>query len=227
MPRSCRFWPPLGLACAASVSCAMPWGSGFAAAAFAASARRRRRKFRPLQSAQARMLLHVLLLPYSPSCRLPLLGPLLLPRLALLLLLLQPSCFFSGSTVLRNTSSCFSVLVLCFSESSKQMRAANKSEKGSPLLPFALLDLPWPWQLLSLLPRWVPLRGRSTRGIPRPALASARVIWSSARRTRGAPSARPSTAAPFTGSSAAGCCSTTSAAAAFLGRPPLAPASRE
>ena len=80
-------------------------------------------------------------------------GPLLLPRLALLLLLLQPSCFFSGSTALRNTSSCFSVLVLCFSESSKQMRAANKSEKGSPLLPFALLDLPLPWQLLSLLSR--------------------------------------------------------------------------
>ena len=131
----------------------MPWESGFAAAAFAASARRRRRKFRPLQSAQARMLLHVLLLPYSPSCRLPLLGPLLLPRLALLLLLLQPSCFFSGSTALRNTSSCFSVLLLCFSESSKQMRAANKSEKGSPLLPFALLDLPLPWQLLSLLSR--------------------------------------------------------------------------
>ena len=97
--------------------------------------------------------MNVLLLPYSPSCRLPLLGPLLLPRLALLLLLLQPSCFFSGSTVLRNTSSCFSVLVLCFSESSKQMRAANKSEKGSPLLPFALLDLPLPWQLLSLLSR--------------------------------------------------------------------------
>ena len=70
-------------------------------------------------------------------------GPLLLPRLALLLLLLQPSCFFSGSTVLRNTSSCFSVLVLCFSESSKQMRAANKSEKGSLYFPlFALLDLP-------------------------------------------------------------------------------------
>ena len=33
------------------------------------------------------------------------------------------------------------------------MRAANKSEKGSPLLPFALLDLPLPWQLLSLLSR--------------------------------------------------------------------------
>ena len=131
----------------------MSWGSGFAAAAFAPSARRRRRKFRPLQSAQARMLLHVLLLPYSPSCRLPLLGPLLLPRLALLLLLLQPSYFFSGSTALRNTSSCFSVLLLCFPESSKQMRAANKSEKGSPLLPFALLDLPLPWQLLSLLSR--------------------------------------------------------------------------
>ena len=77
----------------------------------------------------------------------------MLPRLALLLLLLQPSCFFSGSTALRNTSSCFSVVLLCFSESSKQMRAANKSEKGSPLLPFALLDLPLPWQLLSLLSR--------------------------------------------------------------------------
>ena len=42
------------------------------------------------------LLLHglLLLLPDSPSCRLPLLGPLLLPRPAFLLLLLQPSCFF-------------------------------------------------------------------------------------------------------------------------------------
>ena len=71
-------------------------------------------------------------------------GPLLLPRLALLLLLLQPSCFFSGSTVLRNTSSCFSVLVLCFSESSKQMRAANKSEKGSLCFPLPCWICPGP-----------------------------------------------------------------------------------
>ena len=86
--------------------------------------------------------MNVLLLPYSPSCRLPLLRPLLLPRLALLLLLLQPSCFFSGSTALRNTSSCFSVLLLGFSESNKQMRTANKSEKGSPLLPCWICPCP-------------------------------------------------------------------------------------
>ena len=63
---------------------------------------RRRRKFQSLLAAQARMLLLLLLLlhglllllPDSPSCRLPLLGPLLLPRPAFLLLLLQPSCFF-------------------------------------------------------------------------------------------------------------------------------------
>ena len=167
----------------------MPWGSGFAAA-LAPSARRRRRKFRPLQSAQARMLLHVLLLPYSPSCRLHLLGPLLLPRLALLLLLLQPSCFFSGSTALRNTSSCFSVVLLCFSESSKQMRAANKSEKGSPLLPFALLDLPLPWQLLSLLSR-SRFPGKSPARKARPSTAAARCCSASVRRTRFAASLRP------------------------------------
>ena len=134
--------------------------------------------------------MNVLLLPYSPSCRLPLLRPLLLPRLALLLLLLQPSCFFSGSTALRNTSSCFSALRLCFSESNKQMRTANKSEKGSPLLPFALLDLPLPWQLLSLLSR-SRFPGKSPARKTRPSTAAARCCSASVRRTRFAASLRP------------------------------------
>ena len=170
--------------------------------------------------------MNVLLLPYSPSCRLPLLGPLLLPRLALLLLLLQPSCFFSGSTALRNTSSCFSVLLLYFSESSKQMRAANKSEKGSPLLPFTLLDLPLPWQLLSLLSR-SRFPGKSSlrekRGRRRGKCDLDLAVRAAPRSACSSAGDRTSTA-PLTGSSAAGCCSTTSAAAAFLGRPPLAPA---
>ena len=108
--------------------------------------------------------MNVLLLPYSPSCRLPLLGPLLLPRLALLLLLLQPSCFFSGSTALRNTSSCFSVVLLCFSESSKQMRAANKSEKGSPLLPCWICPCPGSCFLFSPALDFLGNRLREKRG---------------------------------------------------------------
>ena len=93
-------------------------------------------------------------------------GPLLLPRLALLLLLLQPSCFFSGSTVLRNTSSCFSVLVLCFSESSKQMRAANKSEKGSLCFPLPCWICPGPGSCFLFSPAGCPCAGARRGAFP-------------------------------------------------------------